>query len=93
MAPDERYSIESRVARLEQKVADLNDDVRALAPLAVSYATLEHSVKQILEVLGDQKDAAKEREAQRRALWALTVAIICALIGAAAVLVSSGVHG
>lgn len=93
MAPDDRYSIESRVARLEQKAADLAEDVKALAPLAVTMATLEHSVKQILEVLGDQKDAVKERQAQRRAFWALTVAIICALVGAAAVLVSSGVHG
>lgn len=93
MAPDERYSIESRVARLEQKVSDLGEDVRALAPLAITVVTIENSVKQILDVLGDQKDAAKERRAQRRALWALTVAIICALIGAAAVLLSSGVHG
>lgn len=95
-SPETRIgTLEQNHARLEQRVTDLAEDMRALAPvresmarsgaeleaLARDVATVKKSVAEIDANLKNRDNAAtSERQATRRALIALTAAIMAALI-------------
>ena len=109
------FTVETRLARVEQRVSDLDARVMAMVPLTASVVQLTERVDVLRRDLRGYADAMKtlnmqveqrekekeerddeirkERRDARRAMWSLTVLILCALIGAAAVLLSqSGVH-
>jgi|SRR5581483_4051907 len=109
---------ETRLARLEQRVSDLDVRVSAMAgPITTltesvirqteRFDTLNRDLRRytleqakLAEEIerrdqsreDEKKEERRERRNARLALWTLSVMILCALIGAAAVLLTAGVH-
>lgn len=93
-------SLETRVARLEQRVTDLDDKVAAVMPLATDVAltkdrleSLTREFKLLVQKIDERdEDARRERRVYIRWAITLTITIICALVGALAVVLSAGGH-
>jgi hypothetical protein len=101
------YSAETRLARVEQRVADLDTRVTAMVAVTASVIQLTERVETVRRDIGgyagkleaeietrEQREAEQRRESRetRRAMWLLTATIIAALITAAAVILTSSVH-
>jgi|SRR3984885_9348875 len=100
----EPYGLESRIGRVEQeqarhdqRLANVEGRVDALTPLMTSVVTLTVEFKNLREDLSafmkrveDREEARDEnRMAQKRWVIGLGVALVAALIGAVAVIVSA----
>lgn len=98
-------AFETRLARTEQRVSDLDNRMTAMIPMTTTVIQLAERVdilrRDLASYAGDLKnleeeitkrDAATrtERRQARYAMWSLTIMILCALIGAAAVILTSG---
>lgn len=93
-----------RIARLEQRVDDIDKRVGDVGAIAVNVGiltermdSLSKDIKaisiQLTSEIGQrnerEKDNRKERHDIKVALWSFSVMIICALIGAAAIVLST----
>lgn len=98
-------SQESRIARVEQRVDDLDNKVSTLMPVANNVGVLTERVETLRrdlatyannvaklddEIEQREKDTRKERRDARLAMWGLTATIFAALIVAAVTLLVSG---
>lgn len=95
--------INARVARVEQRVTDLDTRLTAMTPMVASVVQLVERVS-VLQLaftklegkleLRDEREEARdvatqaERRAARRWMVTMTVTIFCALVGAMAVLIT-----
>jgi Tfp pilus assembly protein PilN len=90
----------SRIARLEEHVKSLDQRVSDLSALAITVATLNERVSHFgldfadFRKLINQRDEDAEKERRQTIRWmiGLTVTIICALMGALTLVITSGSH-
>jgi hypothetical protein len=102
--PDGNPAAMERVARIEQRVDDLDKRVGNVGDVAVAVGVLTERVRgvdvklqDIVVQLSDEVDSRDQRETDTRkerrdikiALWTITVMIVCALIGAATIILTS----
>jgi hypothetical protein len=100
-------SLETRLARAEQHIVDLDKRMSEMVPLTTNVVQLNERVvglrkdvdgyhadiRKYLDVQDTREETErKERRDARRAFWALAVVIFAALIGAAAVLLSTAIR-
>lgn len=106
--PDEPYgSTETRLARVEQRVSDIDARLIAMIPVAANVVQLTERVEVLrrdlrgyaeqvgkldAEIEQRERDTREERRQARFAMWGLTATILAALIVAAVTLLTSGVH-
>lgn len=99
--------VETRLARVEQRVSDLDARLAALTPIATNVVQLTERVDTLRrdlrsyagqvaklddEIATREHDTRIERRQARFALWGLTSTIVAALIVAAVTLLTTGVH-
>lgn len=103
MSPDSEH-LGERIAKLEQRVEDIDKRVGDVGAVAVAVGVLTERVETIgrdLKSIGLQlttevdtreqreKDNKRERRDIKIALWTFSVMIVCALIGAAALILTT----
>lgn len=92
--------VDSRLARLEQRVDDHDKALIAMTPLVTTVAVLAKDLQNWREEFNEFRAFINKRDqttqADRKVFfrWAvgLAVAILCALIGLAGLILTSGAH-
>jgi hypothetical protein len=75
-------------------VTELREVYRQLGEMSADLRNLREDVKAMADAIAARDQLLiQERAANRRALWALTVALLVALIGAFATVAAAGVLG
>lgn len=92
--------VDSRLARLEQRVDDHDKALYAMTPLVTTVAVLAKDLQNWREEFNEfrtfinNRDHATQQDRKVFFRWAvgLAVAILCALIGLAGLIITSGGH-
>jgi chromosome segregation ATPase len=99
--------VETRLARVEQRVSDIDARLIAMVPVTASVIQLTERVEVLRrdlrgyasqvsklddEIEQRERETRQERRQARAAMWGLTATIVAALIVAAVTILTSGVH-